>query len=496
MADFTYLVGPGPRESRPPFIIRNGRLLSLDDQPDVKYLVQISDEAHYPKSELPSLSSLATVLSLPEAAQEVTIEWLSNSINQYINHDDVWHPAFLQGIVLNSPVSQKAVILVAAEKWLREHNTEWIHFNVVSDNHTPLRLGPHVLLDDEFREVVRLYPDTNATFMLAVDPWQQSDFAELDFSSSGNGTIDVAVPSRLQHQASPEKPLMNLRIAVKDSFHLRGVPTSICNRSYRDTYGKQPTTAASIKTLVDAGCIVVGKVKMTAFDNWEEPVDYIDFEAPWNPRADGHQSSGGSSSGSAAASAAYEWLDIAMGADTAGSIMRPALWGGVFGLRPSFHAVSNAGMAPSIVSLDTPCFMGRDLQLCKKFAEAWYGKRLERTQVTFKRVIWTSDYWRTIGDEQVRLAKLFTADLEKTLEAQAEIVSFEEDWAANPPAEANGLGLQEYMTPGVNNIWYDDYHNADAFREQHWKLFDKAPYIDPFVTAKWSAQSVPNTYIT
>ncbi|KAK5701707.1 hypothetical protein LTR97_004525 [Elasticomyces elasticus] len=364
MAD-SYLVGPGPQESRPPFIIRNGRLLSLDDQPDVKYLVQISDEAHYPKSELPSLSSLATVLSLHEAAQEVTIEWLSNTVSQYIDHDDVWHPAFLQGIVLNTPVSRKAVISAAAGEWLRQHNTD--------------------------------------------------DFAELDLSSSGNGTIDVAVPSRLQQQASREKPLMNLRIAVKDSFHLRGVPTSICNRSYRDTYGKQPTTAASIKTLVDAGCIVVGKVKMTAFGNWEEPVDYIDFEAPWNPRADGHQSSGGSSSGSAAASAAYEWLDIAMGADS---------------------------------------------------------------------------------DEQVRLAKLFTADLEKTLEAQAEIVSFEEDWAANPPAEANGLGLQEYMTPGVNNIWYDDYHNADAFREQHWKLFDKAPYIDPFVTAKWSAQSVPNTYIT
>jgi Asp-tRNA(Asn)/Glu-tRNA(Gln) amidotransferase A subunit family amidase len=55
---------------------------------------------------------------------------------------------------------------------------------------------------------------------------------------------------------------------------------------------------------------------MTSFGNWEEPVDYIDFEAPWNPRADGHQSSGGSSSGSAAACAAYEWLDIAMGADS------------------------------------------------------------------------------------------------------------------------------------------------------------------------------------
>lgn len=143
-----------------------------------------------------------------------------------------------------------------------------------------------------------------------------SDFAELDFSSSGKGVIDVAVPSRLQSRESSGKPLANVRIAVKDSFHLRNIPTWVSNQAYRDTYGKQPTTAASVKRLVELGCVVVGKTKMTPFGNWLEPVDYIDLEAPWNPRADGYQSSGGSSSGSAAACAAYEWLDIVMGADS------------------------------------------------------------------------------------------------------------------------------------------------------------------------------------
>lgn len=55
---------------------------------------------------------------------------------------------------------------------------------------------------------------------------------------------------------------------------------------------------------------------MNSFGNWEEPTEYIDYQAPWNPRADKYQSPGGSSSGSAAAIASYDWLDIAIGTDS------------------------------------------------------------------------------------------------------------------------------------------------------------------------------------
>ena len=39
----------------------------------------------------------------------------------------------------------------------------------------------------------------------------------------------------------------------------------------------------------------------------------VDYQAPWNPRADQYQSPTGSSSGSAAAIASYEWLDFTIG---------------------------------------------------------------------------------------------------------------------------------------------------------------------------------------
>ena len=61
---------------------------------------------------------------------------------------------------------------------------------------------------------------------------------------------------------------------------------------------------------------IVGKTKMNPFDMWEEPIEYVDYQAPWNPRADRYQSPGGSSLGSAAAIASYDWLDIAIGTDS------------------------------------------------------------------------------------------------------------------------------------------------------------------------------------
>lgn len=45
-------------------------------------------------------------------------------------------------------------------------------------------------------------------------------------------------------------------------------------------------------------------------------MEYVDYQAPWNPRGDQYQSTGGSSSGSAAAVAAYDLLDIAIGTDS------------------------------------------------------------------------------------------------------------------------------------------------------------------------------------
>jgi Asp-tRNA(Asn)/Glu-tRNA(Gln) amidotransferase A subunit family amidase len=48
----------------------------------------------------------------------------------------------------------------------------------------------------------------------------------------------------------------------------------------------------------------------------EEPLECVDFLAPFNPRGDGYQTASGSSNGSASAMATYPWLDFSIGSDS------------------------------------------------------------------------------------------------------------------------------------------------------------------------------------
>ena len=103
---------------------------------------------------------------------------------------------------------------------------------------------------------------------------------------------------------------------MKDNFDVKGFKTSLCSRSYLQLYPKKDKSAPCIQKLVDLGASIIGKTKLTAFGQWEEPTEAIEYTSPWSPRADGFQSSGGSSNGSGAAVAAYEWVDITIGSDS------------------------------------------------------------------------------------------------------------------------------------------------------------------------------------
>lgn len=190
--------------------------------------------------------------------------------------------------------------------------------------------------------------------------------------STDNRFLSFPLRSRLKTEAEVQSPLAGLRVVIKDNIDLCGIKSSVGNRAFYDTYPERQKSAECIEKLIAQGVVILGKTKMTSFGNWEEPTEYIDYQAPWNPRADGYQSPGGSSSGSASAIAAYEWLDVAIGTDSEsliyllnsmfsnlnankfleisawGSVTRPALWCGCFGLRPSMGAVSTKGVEPYV----------------------------------------------------------------------------------------------------------------------------------------------------
>ena len=83
-----------------------------------------------------------------------------------------------------------------------------------------------------------------------------------------------------------------------------------------DIYPAADKSAACIQTLINAGAIIVYKAKLEAMNTREEPTECVEFEAPFNPRADGYQIPSGSSHGSAAGIASYDWLDYSVGSDS------------------------------------------------------------------------------------------------------------------------------------------------------------------------------------
>ena len=152
-------------------------------------------------------------------------------------------------------------------------------------------------------------------------------------------------------------PLAGLPIGMKDLFDTQALPTAYGSPIYR---GRRPAADAWVVTAsAAAGAVVMGKTVTTEFG-------YFTPGPTANPWDLGH-TPGGSSSGSAAA-VASGMVPLAFGSQTAGSLIRPASYCGVFALKPGFGRFSLAGAKPFAPSLDTLGWLARsadDLELMR-----------------------------------------------------------------------------------------------------------------------------------
>lgn len=103
---------------------------------------------------------------------------------------------------------------------------------------------------------------------------------------------------------------------VKDNIDVVGQKTTLCNRVWEELYLPAFKNAAYVQILLNAGAIILGKTKLEAMVMDEEPLECVEFNAPFNPQGDGYQNPSGSSSGSAAGIGSYDWLDFSLGSDS------------------------------------------------------------------------------------------------------------------------------------------------------------------------------------
>ena len=146
-------------------------------------------------------------------------------------------------------------------------------------------------------------------------------------------------------------PLHGLPIGVKDLFDTADLPTTYGSTVY--AHHRPAADAASVALCREAGAVVLGKTVTTEFA-------YFQPGPTRNPHKLTH-TPGGSSSGSAAA-VADRMVPLALGTQTAGSIIRPAAYCGVVGYKPSHGRVTGAGVKSLSQTLDVVGGFGRSVR--------------------------------------------------------------------------------------------------------------------------------------
>ncbi len=135
--------------------------------------------------------------------------------------------------------------------------------------------------------------------------------------------------------------LHGIPVGIKDIIDVGGWPT-LCGSPLCAGH-VAAKDAAVVAALRKAGAIILGKTVTTEWASFDPPKACN----PWNPDC----TPGGSSSGSAAA-VATEMCLAAIGTQTGGSILRPAAFCGLSGLKPGYGELPMDGIAPLSMHLD------------------------------------------------------------------------------------------------------------------------------------------------
>lgn len=167
----------------------------------------------------------------------------------------------------------------------------------------------------------------------------------------------VRAQARKLAQENHQGLLAGVPVGIKDIFDSADQPTQFHSPIYA---GYQPSRDAHVVTLLrQAGALVMGKTHTTEFA-------YMHTGPTRNPHNLAH-TPGSSSAGSAAGMAAG-FFALALGTQTAGSLLKPAAYCGLYAFKPSLGLVSLEGVKPLAQSFDTVGWYGRSVRDLERVA--------------------------------------------------------------------------------------------------------------------------------
>ncbi|KAI1357319.1 putative amidase [Xylaria arbuscula] len=412
---------------------------------------------------------------------------LTDYLNNIGSLCDIYNEEFAQTLIIHhSSAELYPNSLIPANK---PPDCENVYNGHPASEEVHLPPGPYFLRGSNIHQAWRLYTDELDAFIFGVIPddvFEPKRFQPLAITGPDGLKKEIAVPSRLYHPPSPERPLAGSRTSLKDIFRLEGVQTTMMSRAYTEVFGSEIESADYVQQLLKLGAVIVGKTKMTQFASSDEPTDqWIDFHCPFNPRGDQYQSPSGSSSGAAAALAGYKWLDQSIAGDSAGSVRAPATCNGLYSLRPSFNSTSMAGIVVNSPLFDVVGLFSRTLNNLHDLASLTLN--LPPAPVKFPtRILYPLDFFPHSNSKHQAMVDKFIGALERLLGTKRVEFSIAERWSQCPPEQARGKSLKDYLPKSAFWAMCRDYYQGfGEFRSKYKTLYDKDPYVGPVVRYRW-----------
>ncbi|KAM0229032.1 hypothetical protein ACHAPO_010311 [Fusarium lateritium] len=472
-----------------------GVSLNLDG---IDYFVSPTGQGKLPANTIQSVKSSNAFAFVPVTvvSSKVVHNDLRKLFSDWRQKDDVWQPGFLQAVVLSNTPNCKS-------KDTSFHGD--IH-SIVSclDSARHVHSGPYFLNTNsgELHRAYRLYDDFSGTFMESLLQLPDGTFQTLSSHARSSSSLTIGVPSRLYFTRTKDKPLAGVRVGVKDLYDLAGVKSSRGNRAWYNLYPAANKTAPAIQNLIDAGAVIVGTQKLSQFANGENPTaDWVSYHAPFNPRGDGYQDPSSSSSGSGASVASYEWLDLAVGSDTGGSIRGPAGNTGVFGNRPTHGLVSLEHVMPLSPTMDTAGFLARDPYIWGAAQAAMYGVNYTtytEKKMTYPKTIYALNFPANNTPNGAILHR-FANDLADYLDTHVTEYDIDKHWNHTGPKAVRDLPLTDFL-----NLTYSALITKEQisllkkpfFKDYAAAHDGRTPYIDPSPRVRWAwGESQPDSIL-
>jgi Asp-tRNA(Asn)/Glu-tRNA(Gln) amidotransferase A subunit family amidase len=189
---------------------------------------------------------------------------------------------------------------------------------------------------------------------------------------------------------------------------------------------------------------------------------------------------------------AYEWLDIAIGSDTGGSIRGPSGAQGLFGNRPTHGLVDlSTNVMPLATALDTVGFLTRDPYLWDTAQQVMYSTNYTSSPGTaYPKKIQLLAGYPTNASESPSSALFvdFATNLASFLEAETVALNVTEAWTESHPSDTPSslddlvnttyaVLVTKDQTRLVRDPLYADYAAANDGR---------TPFINPSPLARWT----------